>query len=285
MKKIIGCLPIFLAVILFISSCDSGTYSAEKRYWHASRAFNRLMQNLESATSEDYQKVIDTFREITIRYPLWSNTPRAQFHIAQLYAAQNNLPKARAEFETVLKEYPTNEDVCATALFYIGVIYEKEGKWEMALENFSKLTRDYPGVYSALQAPLYVAQHYKNKGQVAEAEAAYSSALAGYQKIIRDNPERFGAVVAEDFALACFVDQRKWNEAVGFLEGLARDYPDTFLAPKSLFSIGLIYQDQLNEPQKAVEYYRKLIDKYPSSFLVKPAEKQIEQITGTSPRG
>ncbi|KPK41517.1 MAG: hypothetical protein AMJ78_05315 [Omnitrophica WOR_2 bacterium SM23_29] len=269
---------LFVAAVFFITGCDTGTYSAEKRYWHAAKKFNRLMQNLENATPQDYQEAIAAFREITIRYPPWTNSPKAQFYIGQLYAIQNNLPQARAEFETILNEYPTNVDICATALFAIGIIYERQDNWEKALEAFDKLTSDYPNAYSAFQAPLYIAQHYKNKGQAEETEAAYATALEQYQKVIKEYPNTFIAVIAEDFALTCYINQERWNEAVDYLDSLVRDYPDTLLAPKSLFSIGIIYQDRLNEPQKALGYYRTLIDKYPKNFLVKPAEKQIELI-------
>ncbi|KPK41320.1 MAG: hypothetical protein AMJ78_05765 [Omnitrophica WOR_2 bacterium SM23_29] len=269
---------LFVTIVMSMVGCDSGNYSAEKRFWRASKEFNRLMQNLEQATPQDHQKVIDLFREITIRYPSWPNSARAQFHIAQLYAIQNNLPQARTELEVILKEYSTNVDLCATALFTIGAIYEKEDKWDKAIETFDKLTSDYTNTYSALQVPLYIAQHYRGKGQAAQADAAYTAALEKYQKIIKDNSKTFGAVVAEDFAIACYVNQKKWTEAIDYLDSLARDYPDTPLAPKSLFTIGIIYQGQLKEPQKALEYYRKLIEKYPKNFLVKPAEKQIELI-------
>lgn len=272
------CIFLSAALLISLAGCDAGVYSAEKRFWRASKAFNRLMQDLEKAEPEDYQKVVDDFREITIRYPMWSNSPRAQFHIAQLYAVQNNLPQARAEFEVILKDYPTNTDICATALFTIGVIYEKEDNWEKAKETFNKLASDYPNTYSAYQVPLYMAQYYKNKGQTAEAETAYAAALEKYQNIVKGNPKTFGAVVAIDFIVACYADREKWNESVVYLDTLINDYADTALAPKALFTVGLIYQNQLNEPQRALEYYRKLIDKYPNNFLVKPAEKQIESI-------
>lgn len=272
------CIFLSAALLISLAGCDAGVYSAEKRFWRASKAFNRLMQDLEKAEPEDYQKVVDDFREITIRYPMWSNSPRAQFHIAQLYAVQNNLPQARAEFEVILKDYPTNTDICATALFTIGVIYEKEDNWEKAKETFNKLASDYPNTYSAYQVPLYIAQYYKNKGQTADADAAYAAALERYQQIIKEHPKTFGAVIAGDFAVACYADQKKWEEAIAYLESLVSDYSDSQLAPKSLFTIGLIYQNQLNESQKALEYYRKLIDKYPKNFLVEPAEKQIESI-------
>ncbi|MBM3254109.1 MAG: tetratricopeptide repeat protein [Candidatus Omnitrophica bacterium] len=269
---------ILVSILTFLTGCDTGIYSAEKRYWHASRKFNMLMQNLKNAKSQDYQTVIDAFREIPIRYPSWANSPKAQFNIGQLYAIQNNFPKARAEFEVILKEYPSNIDICATALFSIAAIYEKEEKQEKAIDTLNKLMSNYPNTYSALQAPLYIAQHYKNKAQAQEASVAYAAALKKYQKIIKDNPKTLGAVLAEDLAIACYADQGEWYEAIDYLDSLVRDYPDVPLAPKALFTIGLIYQDQLKQPQNALESYRKLINKYPQNPLVKPAEKQIELI-------
>lgn len=270
-----------IAILFSIAGCDAGAYSAEKRFWNASREFDRLMRNVERARPEDYQKVIDAFRDITVRYPTWENSARAQFNIGQIYAIQNNFPQARAEFGVILEEYPVNVDICATALFATATIYEREDSWDKAKETLDKLIADYPNTYSALQAPLYIAQYYKRKAAVAEAEAAYEAALEKYKQIIKDNPKTFGAVLTVDFVVSCYGDRDMWNEAIDYLNGLAGDYADSPLAPKALFAIGLIYQNQLEEPKAALDYYRKLIDRYADNFLVKPAEKQIELITGS----
>lgn len=272
-----------LSIILFISlsSCDGGTYSAEKRFWHALLEYNRLTQNVKGATPQDYQELIDAFRGITIRYPKWANSAKAQFYIAQLYAVQDNLSKSRDEFEVILREYPNNQDICATALFNIAVLYEKENNWEKGRGFLDRLVKEYPDSGLAFQVPLYIAEHYKRKSETVEMEAAYAAALDKYQRIIRENPKTYGALMAVDFAVACYGGRDKWEEAATYLSALINDYPDTILAPKVLFVSGAVYQEKLNQRQKALEYYRQIIKKYPETIFAKSARQLIETIDKT----
>lgn len=271
-----------IAILLPLTGCDSGIYSAEKRFWHASRKYDSLMQKTKDTPGvtpvQDYQELIDAFREMTIRYPTWANSARAQFYIGQLYAVQDNLPKAREEFGVILKEYPANTDICATALFTIAVIYEKEGNWEKAKEALDQVVKDYPDSGTAFQVPLYVAEHYKAKGQAAEMDAAYAAAIDKYKKITADSPETYGALMAIDFTVGCYADREQWTEAIDYLAALTRDHPDTLVAPKALFVTGAIYQDKLKRPDKALEYYQQVRDKYSKSIFAKPAQQLIDLI-------
>lgn len=275
-------LLLLAATLLPLAGCDSGIYSAEKRFWHASRKYDSLMQKAKdapgAASGQDYQELIDAFREMTIRYPSWANSARAQFYIGQLYAIQNNLTKAREEFGVILKEYPANTDICATALFTIAVIYEKEGNWEEAKKALDKVVKDYPDSGTALQIPLYEAEHYKAKGQAAETDAAYAAAIDKYKKITADNPKTYGALMAIDFAVGCYSGREAWTEAIDYLADLTRDYPDTLVAPKALFVTGAIYQDKLKQPEKALGYYQQITDKYSKSIFAKPAQQLINLI-------
>jgi TolA-binding protein len=272
-----------MVTLLPLAGCDSGVYSAEKRFWHASRKYDRLMQKTKDVPGvtpvQDYQELIDAFREMTIRYPDWANSARAQFYIGQLYAVQNNLPKAREEFGVILKDYPANTDICATALFTIAVIYEKEGNWEKAKEALDKVVKDYPDTGTAFQIPLYEAEHYKAGGQTAEAETAYAAAIGKYKKIISDSPKTYGALMAIDFAVGCYADRGQWTEAIDYLAALTRDHPDTLVAPKALFVTGAIYQDKLKQPEKALEYYKQIKDKYSKSIFADPAQQLIDLIS------
>jgi len=270
-------LPVFIAVLI-INGCDSGTYSAEKRFWHASKAYNKLIKAPEKATQVDYRKVIDSFREITIRYPMWLNSAQAQFNIGQLYAMQENLSKAKDEFGVILKDYSGNVDMCARSLFMTALIHEREDSWPKAREALDKITGSYPDTGTAFQVPIHIAEYYKIKGRNAEAEAAYAAALDKYKKVIKDNPKTYGAVITVDLIVTCYVDQEKWNEALDYLSGLVNDYSDTLLAPKAMFIKGAIYEQKLSRPDKARELYREIMQKYSKTPFAKAAQKQIEDL-------
>lgn len=277
-KKIVSIFLVF-AVLLILNGCDSGIYSAEKRFWHASNAYNKLMKASEKATQVDYQKVIDSFREITIRYPMWPNSAQAQFNIGQLYAMQGNLSKAKDEFGVIIKGYPANVDMCARGLFMIALICEREDDWPKAKEALDKITDSYPDTGTAFQVPIHIAEYYKIKGQNAEAEAAYAAALDKYKKMIKDNPKTYGAIMTVDLIVTCYADQDRWNEALDYLSGLVSDYSDTLLAPKALFIKGAIYEQRFNQSDKAREFYREVIQKYPKTPFAKAAQQQIESLS------
>ena len=267
-----------IAILLLLSGCDSGTYSAEKRFWHASNAFNQLLKAPDKATPVDYQEIIDSFREITIRYPMWPNSAQAQFNIGQLYAMQGNFSKARDEFMVILKDYPANVDMCGRSLFTVALVYEREDNWPKAKETLDRIEKDYPDTGTAFQVPLHVAEYYKVKGQNAEADAAYLAALDKYKNTIKDKSKTYGALVTVDLAVSCYSDQEKWNEAVDYLGSLVVDYPETLLAPKAAFIQAAIYEQKLNQPGKARELYDEIIKKYSKTPFAKTAQQQIERL-------
>ena len=278
MSKKIGSILLVLVAVLALNGCDSGVYSAEKRFWHASKAYNELVKAPEKATQVDYQKIIDSFREITIRYPTWPDSAQAQFNIGQLYAMQGNLSKAKDEFGAILNDYSQNVDMCANGLFMITLIYEKEDNWPRAKESLDKITDSYPNTATAFQVPIHIAEYYKRRGQNSEAETTYAAALDKYKKVIKENPKSYGAVMAIDLIVTCYVDREQWNEALDYLSGLVNDYSDTALAPKALFIEGAIYEQKLSQPNKAIELYREIIQKYPKTPFAKTAQKQIKTL-------
>ncbi len=269
---------LLFSVFLFaacLNGCDSTRYSAEKRFWHASRDFNKLLKSPEAASPVDYQRIIDKFREITIRYPMWPNSAQAQFNIGQLYAMQGNMAKGRDEFYAILKDYPENKDMCARALFMVALAYEKGDDWPKALEALNKITSDYPDTGIALQIPVHIAEYYKIRGKNEEASAAYASAIEKYRSVISKEPNTYAALAAVDLIVSCYADQEKWNEAVDYLGSLASSYGDLVLASKALFVEAAIYEQKLNMPDKAESNYKKIIDKYGNTPFAKPAENQL----------
>ncbi|MFA5339480.1 MAG: tetratricopeptide repeat protein [Candidatus Omnitrophota bacterium] len=271
-------IPFIFAAAVILNGCDSGIYSAEKRFWHASKAFNQLLKAPDKATPVDYQKIIDSFREITIRYPAWPNSGQAQFNIGQLYAMQGNFSKARDEFMVILKDYPANIDLCARSLFAAALVYEREDDWPKAKETFDRIEKDYTDTGTAFQVPLHVAEYYKVKGKNTEADAAYLAALDKYKKMVKDNPKTYGALLTIDLVINCYTDQEKWNEAVDYLGSLVNDYPDTLLAPKAKLIQAAIYEQKLNRLEKSRELYDEIIKKYSKTPFAQAAQQQMERL-------
>lgn len=284
MKKIINNLSL-VAVTVFLAcitvgmiGCSGGDYEAEKLYWKANKMYVKVLKDPQNAKPQDYENIIVAYQKIVFKFPRWVFAPRAQLTIGQLYAMQNDTVKAKAEYEKVLKHFPSDQNSCAGALFAIGKIYEFENKWDNALENYNKIVSDYPNTYAAFQVPLYIAQYYKSKGLEQKAQSAYKDAIAQYSKIIEEHPNTFAALTAQNFIIAALIEQQKWDEVLKNLRNLADSYPGTPVAAESLNTMAGIYANQLNQPEKGAEVLKELLEKFPQISAKELIEKKIETL-------
>lgn len=74
--------------------------------------------------------------------------------------------------------------------------------------------------------------------------------------------------------------QGKFAEADSLLELLFSLYPEGVLADEALMQRGDLNQNQLNNPVKAMDCYREIIDKYPASIFVPEARRQFRKLRG-----
>jgi len=74
--------------------------------------------------------------------------------------------------------------------------------------------------------------------------------------------------------------QGKWTEAVKYLDELLKYYQFDILADDAVFQLGDIYQNQLNDSEKASEYYRKILFDYKGSLFTIEARKRFRILRG-----
>ena len=59
------------------------------------------------------------------------------------------------------------------------------------------------------------------------------------------------------------------------LEKIPEEFPKSDIAPKAIYASGWIEENELNDPDAAVEYYDTLIAKYPASEYVRIVAPKI----------
>jgi len=74
--------------------------------------------------------------------------------------------------------------------------------------------------------------------------------------------------------------QGKWTEAVGYLTQLLKYHSEDILADDALFQLAEIYENQLNDREKAAEYYKKILFEYKGSLYVVEARKRFRVLRG-----
>lgn len=68
------------------------------------------------------------------------------------------------------------------------------------------------------------------------------------------------------------------EQAVKVLEQVVKDYPDFMYASLIQCAIGIIYEENLKNLEKAREAYLTVLDKYPKTFEVEPAQAGLDRL-------
>jgi tetratricopeptide (TPR) repeat protein len=74
--------------------------------------------------------------------------------------------------------------------------------------------------------------------------------------------------------------QGNFVAAESLLKKVIDEYPDDILADDAMFDLANLYNNQLNDSTKAMEYYNQLMTNYPGSLFVVEARKQYRTLRG-----
>jgi tetratricopeptide (TPR) repeat protein len=80
-------------------------------------------------------------------------------------------------------------------------------------------------------------------------------------------------------AQAMFV-QGKWNETESLLLKIYTNYSQDILADDAVFQLAELYENQLNDKEKAATYYKKILLEFKGSLLTIAARKQYRLLRG-----
>lgn len=72
----------------------------------------------------------------------------------------------------------------------------------------------------------------------------------------------------------------RFTDVAALLEQITEKFPDDILADDALYQLGLLYENQLNDKEKAKALYESLLTKYPGSLFVVDARKRFRLLRG-----
>ena len=226
----------------------------EKR---AEQAYNLLTEGNLAKTKEEkrmfYQRIVD-------KYPETSWVCSARFELSSLIDNDEERIEAYKKF---VKDYP-KESLAGNEQYGIGMEYEKLGKLEEAIEEYSKV-----GNYMITTASTRIAKIYEKQGKADEAIKQYQSIINKFSEICGGDTSAANAheSIAEIY--------KKQNNLEGALEEYQKIVDKSNLnhpsgvgpgwhthAHYALIEIGKLHE-KAGEDEKAIEAYRKSADLYP----------------------
>lgn len=73
---------------------------------------------------------------------------------------------------------------------------------------------------------------------------------------------------------------QQWDKAKEALEALENNFSYDIYGDDAIYLLGVMYEDIFNDPEKAMEYYKKLLLDYPASLFVIDARKRFRNLKG-----
>lgn len=77
-----------------------------------------------------------------------------------------------------------------------------------------------------------------------------------------------------------YLKKREWQKAVSTFQKIVSDYKEEIRADNALFELAQLYENQLNDKNKAKDYYEKIFMEYSSSVYAVDARKEFRRLRG-----
>lgn len=180
----------------------------------------------------------------------------AYYGLAELFM-YNMQQNDSAEFylKLLLNEF-RESDKRTKILYTLGNFYKNTGKKEEGDSVFALIIDHYPNT-------IYANESRKILGKKLE-------------KVIDTNP------VDEIFSTSLQqLDSNNYNRAIANLQQVEIRFPNDTLVAKSLYSIGWIYENKLNNKDSSLYYYKKLRTKYPETEYSNKVAPILDYIAST----
>ena len=193
----------------------------------------------------------------------------AGFMIAYIDFINGSYSNAAGSFAEFLDAFP-NSDSAAASQYYIAVCYDSLGNYPLALEAFKKIN-EYKGSHE-----LYFDAQYAY-GSVALKADSVNLAMSIFNKLA--GQERYfnrSAPIRLKLAEGTYLSGKK-DEAINEYLKVIEQFPGSDQAAEAYYRLGLIYQYDIFDLEKAKDYYNKATqEKRDSPFrnlaLVKSAQ-------------
>jgi tetratricopeptide (TPR) repeat protein len=77
-----------------------------------------------------------------------------------------------------------------------------------------------------------------------------------------------------------YINTNKFDQAVENLQTIIANFSTELWGDDALFILADIYETKLNQPEKAIELYQRIIDDYSGSLYIIEARKRFRQLRG-----
>jgi tetratricopeptide (TPR) repeat protein len=251
-----------------ISDKQDTAHLPEYLYWKGILLYKYLGQSGEA---------MQLFEELVENNPGHRIVPWANLETAKVLLAQQKREEARELLRLILAKHGGVAEVAAQARAEIAQSLEVEGRWDLAINEYRFLAKEYETSPAGLAAPFYIANYYTRQNETTLAETAYAEAISFYQEIIRKYPKSLVAGLAQEQIANCFLIQKKWDEAAAAASEVNKILDNNIGRVSTFLLLGNIYESS-GQVKLAVKAYQEFIKEFPQHPLTGQLKEKVQRL-------
>jgi len=292
MKKIVLIYIGILAgvFVLFSLLGINSDYAIEQMAWKVQREYLDILKDPKIVPEPTFDKVIKDYQKIIKRYPNSKLTPGIRMLVGNVYHVKKDYETSRKKFNEIIKLYPESKELQAQALSAIGRTYEAQDNWPGARKIYDRIMAEYTLTLTGLGIPLYIANHYKGVNDYQKTMDAYELAITHYNTLTAKNPDSPVEYAALRYLGNCYLEQKRWKEAVEVLGKIASqygrpEYMNIRTLDTILKTINTVSVYQLKDYGLPLSIYQGIINENPNHPLKGYFEKMIDVLSTLKAKG
>lgn len=215
----------------------------------------------------------------------------AKFAEAEKYMRKDDFEKARKAYQEIQEKAP-DKSYDADIMLRIADTYFGEEKYDEALVEYQAFLNFHPVHRNAAYAQFQIAMcSFKQLPTIDRDPVIVRTALREFEKLIQKYPDSLYADRASRNIATCrehlsqyelyvakfYYKKGSYQAALGRLENMLKDYPDSLAEKDALYHAGLAYRE-IGDRSRATAVLDRLAKKYPS--MQEKAESVIRSLKG-----
>lgn len=233
----------------------------------------------------------ETNRWVNPKYAV-KDTPAEQLQYALKFYEAKEFKEALRELNKLIDHYPRAREA-ADAQYYIGRLWEDEGKPYEAFKNYQVMIDKYPFSERAAEVVrrqydigIKLMEGRGERGVLARTFGSEETAVTDiFNAVIKNAP--YGEFAAPSrYKIGLYlVENELYQEARDEFEKVMNDYPDSEWAKAAKYQIALADAKRSTKPaydqkitQSAVEEFKDFVESYPDAELSGEAKEQIQRL-------
>mgnify|MGYP001594856021 FL=1 len=270
--------------VLFSLLGRDSDYAIEQMAWKVQREYIDILKDPKVVPEQTFNKVIRDYQKIIERYPSSKLTPMIRMLVGNVYHVKKDYETSREKFNEIIELYPQNRELQAQALSAIGRTYEAQDNWPGARKIYDRIVADYALTRTGLGIPLYIANHYKGVNDYQKTMDAYERAITHYNALAAQNPDSPAEYNSLRYLSNCYLDQKRWREAVEALGKITAKYgrPERMnirTLDIILKTINTVSVYQLKDYELPLQIYQDIITKDPNHPWKDYFQKMIDTLS------